>query len=259
VKDFPDHARVSYAKVAEYQSRGLIHFHAVIRLDGPEGPHDPAPNWGTSELIEHAIRAGVQTAKVTRELTIDGVTSTHMFVWGQQADIRAIRPADAADLEDDSGQISDRALAGYIAKYATKGTSTSEVPDRPIRSELDIANLHVHEHHRRMITAAWDLGSNPGLEFLRKWAHMLGFRGHFLTKSQRYSITFSTIRGERRTFQHLAALETAGIDPGTVLVINHWKHTGNGYRTDEERDIAGAIYERKRNHRKEKLEKEHTP
>jgi hypothetical protein len=88
---------------------------------------------------------------------------------------------------------------------------------------------------------------------------MLGFRGHFLTKSQRYSITFTTIRGERRTFQHLAALETAGIDPGTVLVINHWKHTGNGYRTDEERDIAGAIYERKRNHRKEKLEKEHTP
>ncbi|WP_337662296.1 replication initiator [Actinoalloteichus sp. AHMU CJ021] len=30
--------RVSYAKVAEYQQRGLIHFHAVIRLDGPAGP-----------------------------------------------------------------------------------------------------------------------------------------------------------------------------------------------------------------------------
>ena len=51
----------------------------------------------------------------------------------------------------------------------------------------------------------------------------------------------------------------SSIDPTTVLVINHWKHTGNGYRTDEERDIAGAIYERKRTHRREKLEKEHTP
>lgn len=30
--------RLSYAKVAEYQRRGLVHFHAVIRLDGPEGP-----------------------------------------------------------------------------------------------------------------------------------------------------------------------------------------------------------------------------
>ncbi len=32
---------VSYAKVAEYQQRGLIHFHAVIRLDGPAGPYTP--------------------------------------------------------------------------------------------------------------------------------------------------------------------------------------------------------------------------
>nr|WP_311132036.1 replication initiator [Nonomuraea gerenzanensis] len=36
--------RLSYAKVAEYQARGLVHFHAVIRLDGPDGPTDrPRP------------------------------------------------------------------------------------------------------------------------------------------------------------------------------------------------------------------------
>ena len=28
-------ASVQYAKVAEYQRRGLVHFHALIRLDGP--------------------------------------------------------------------------------------------------------------------------------------------------------------------------------------------------------------------------------
>lgn len=35
--------RVEYAKVAEYQARGVVHFHAIIRLDGPEGPgaHPP--------------------------------------------------------------------------------------------------------------------------------------------------------------------------------------------------------------------------
>ena len=42
-REFPDHARLSYAKVAEYQRRGLVHFHAVIRLDGPDGPADPPP------------------------------------------------------------------------------------------------------------------------------------------------------------------------------------------------------------------------
>ncbi|MEZ5175154.1 MAG: replication initiator [Acidimicrobiia bacterium] len=35
---FADHARVSYAKVVEYQDRGLVHIHVVVRLDGPSGP-----------------------------------------------------------------------------------------------------------------------------------------------------------------------------------------------------------------------------
>jgi len=34
--------RVAYAKVAEFQARGSVHVHAVIRLDGPDGP-DTAP------------------------------------------------------------------------------------------------------------------------------------------------------------------------------------------------------------------------
>ena len=38
-----DVASLQYAKVAEYQARGLVHFHALIRLDGPSGPGSPAP------------------------------------------------------------------------------------------------------------------------------------------------------------------------------------------------------------------------
>lgn len=36
-------ASLQYAKVAEYQARGLVHFHALARLDGPDGPGSPAP------------------------------------------------------------------------------------------------------------------------------------------------------------------------------------------------------------------------
>ncbi|MEU4245820.1 replication initiator [Amycolatopsis sp. NPDC026612] len=251
-KDFPAIARLSYAKVAEYQRRGLIHFHAVIRLDGPDGPHDPAPGWADNRFLERAVRAAAAHTRLTRHYMIDKVIGQHTFTWGKQVDVRPIRPAHAVAIEDD-GEISDRALAGYIAKYATKGTSTSEVPDRPVRSELAIAALDVHPHHRRMITTAWDLGGNGDLAFLRKWAHMLGFRGHFLTKSQRYSITFTALRGDRRTHQHLATLEAAGTHPDAVLVVNHWAYTGNGYRHHEEREIAEAIYEGKRQQRKEKL------
>ncbi|GAA4980340.1 hypothetical protein GCM10023257_18240 [Streptomyces hyderabadensis] len=41
--ELADVARLSYAKVAEYQRRGLVHFHAVVRLDGPDGPDSHRP------------------------------------------------------------------------------------------------------------------------------------------------------------------------------------------------------------------------
>ena len=43
VTAFRKQARVSYAKVVEFQARGLIHVHVPIRLDGPDGP-DTAPD-----------------------------------------------------------------------------------------------------------------------------------------------------------------------------------------------------------------------
>ncbi|WAL66616.1 replication initiation protein [Amycolatopsis cynarae] len=255
-KDFPQHARVSYAKVAEYQKRGLVHFHAVIRLDGPTGPDDPAPDWADTELLEHATRAAATTATVSKTFLINGREENHTFTWGNQIDLRVI--ANPGDVEDNHGHITDQALAGYIAKYATKGTSTSETPDRPIRSERDIDHLTVHPHHKRMIATAWDLGGNEDLTHLRRWAHMLGFRGHFLTKSQRYSVTFTQLRGDRRAWQHHAALQALGVEPGSVVVINHWNHTGNGHADDAERELAEAIYQRKRDNRTTN-KKEDTP
>jgi hypothetical protein len=47
--------RVSYAKVAEYQPRGVVHFHAIIRLDGPTGPTTAPPAWATVALLTVAI------------------------------------------------------------------------------------------------------------------------------------------------------------------------------------------------------------
>jgi hypothetical protein len=37
--------RVQFAKVAEFQRRGIVHFHALIRLDGPptDTEHYPPP------------------------------------------------------------------------------------------------------------------------------------------------------------------------------------------------------------------------
>ncbi|MBW0103219.1 replication initiator [Pseudonocardia sp. KRD291] len=251
VRDFKDHARLSYAKVAEYQRRGLVHFHAVVRLDGPDGPTTRAPAAITTDGLNDAIRDAVRAVCLTVERP-DGTPL--LLEWGSQVDIRPITSTAAARLEDDDGEITDTALAAYVAKYATKGTGKSEATDRPIRDIAHLRHLDITDHHRRLIETAWELG---GLDAyaelnLRRWAHMLGFRGHFLTKSRAYSTTFGAIRGERRTYrlgETLAALDTPA-EPGSVLVVNDWQVAQIGHRNDAEREIALGIAERRREQRR---------
>ena len=243
--------RVSYAKVGEYQRRGLIHFHAIVRIDGPAGPADPAPSWAHPDLIENAIRTAAAATVVRRTLpTTEGVEQPYRFTWGAQIDTRTIAPADTVALENEQGTITDAALAGYIAKYATKGTTASETADRPFRSEADIDAITTTAHHRLMMCTAWDLGDLPALGYLRRWAHMLGFRGHFLTKSKHYSTRFGELRTVRRHWQHQQLLDRLGVTDDEITVVNHWNHAGTGYDTDAERALASAIYQRQREQRK---------
>ncbi|GLV51278.1 hypothetical protein TBS_18480 [Thermobispora bispora] len=60
-----DQLIVSFAKVAEYQRRGVVHIHAVIRLDGPDGPTTPPPAWATLDLLTRAVRHAAQAVTVT--------------------------------------------------------------------------------------------------------------------------------------------------------------------------------------------------
>jgi hypothetical protein len=55
---FAAQVRVPFAKVAEYQRRGVVHFHAIIRLDGPAGPSTAPPTWATVGLLTAAIAQG---------------------------------------------------------------------------------------------------------------------------------------------------------------------------------------------------------
>lgn len=52
-----DVATVQYAKVAEYQLRGIIHFHALVRLDGPQDHRRVRPR-ATHDRRRHAGRPG---------------------------------------------------------------------------------------------------------------------------------------------------------------------------------------------------------
>ncbi|MFC8239398.1 replication initiator [Streptomyces chartreusis] len=228
-RTFRDHARVSFAKVAEYQKRGAVHFHAVIRLDGPEGGDTSPPAWATAELLTDAIRAAATAARIDGP-QIDG--RAHTFAFGRQLDVRPIRSADF----DDGQDLTERAVAAYIAKYATKGAETATgTLDRPIRFLAELAQARITDHARRMIRTAWTLGARAELADLRlrAWAHMLGFRGHFSTKSRRYSTTLGALRDARADWRRAQAAPPVPQDGETTLVLAHWVFAGTGLSAGE--------------------------
>ena len=136
-------------------------------------------------VLAHIIRTAVEQ---TAFLTKPHPANPHGWpiAWGTQLDVRPLRvPGDQA--------ITDTAVAGYLAKYATKGTDATGHTSKRITT--DTIDIYADDSHPgRIINAAWDLGSTEDYEGLRRWAHMLGFGGHFFSKSRRYSTTFRVLR-----------------------------------------------------------------
>lgn len=101
------------------------------------------------------------------------------------------------------GQVPNIAVASYLAKYATKSTEAVGT----IACRITADNLpfygNTRSHQGRLIRAAWHLGSHDAPDFsaLRRWAHMLGYRGHFATKSRRYSTTLRALRQARADYR----------------------------------------------------------
>ncbi|MFE6754651.1 replication initiator protein RepSA [Streptomyces sp. NPDC057684] len=226
-----EQSRLSFGKVAEYQKRGAIHFHAVIRFDGPEGPDTPPPAWATLALLTDAIRAAA--ARVRVDLDASGDHPARVFCWGDRLDVQPIKAF------GDGSEITEQAVASYVAKYATKAAETTGTVDRRIGNKEALVLLDVPDHPRRLIEACLDLHAAYPDRKLRDWAHMLGFRGHFSTKSRRYSTTLGALRQVRadyRAAQHRAALglpDPDEIPEETTLTLAHWTYAGHGHTPGE--------------------------
>ena len=111
-----------------------------------------------------------------------------------------------------------------------------------------------------LVRACWDLGGRPGLGALRlrKWAHMLGFGGHFSTKSRRYSTTLGALRRARVAYAirrrrgDALLLDAWGLpeDDQAVIVVASWTYVGAGYETEGERWLALSAAARARERRR---------
>lgn len=250
---------VRYVKVAEYQARGVIHYHALIRLDavagktlpGLEGSYAPPPPFFTADLLCDAITSAAAAVRVDADLP-QGTTLRLRF--GTQIDPRPIRQADG--LPGTGSQLSVAAVGNYIAKYATKVLDAPGVPDHSIRTRSAIDALSCSPHYKQMITTAWQLGGgthHPARTRLCKWAHMLGYGGHFLTKSRRYSTTFGQLRRARTEHRKRQRHPTGERDPWgrplderVVLVLSTFTYDGPGHTLTPGAQLALASAARAR-------------
>lgn len=241
-------ASVQFARVAEFQVRGLVHFHALIRIDGPDGPGSTAPIDGMTlaRVIAKAARAVEFVAP-----PIDAEDVARRLTWGMQLDVRVVR--DGTRTDDPAGPLTPEQVAGYLAKYATKDATSIRDQPRPHLKRLEET---CHELAGRAFAA--DRGTQYAL--LGKWAHMLGFRGHFSSKSRRYSVTLGRLRRARHRYRLLAArakrmgepLDIVNLeaellsDDETTLVVGSWFFQGTGWTSPGDEALALAAAARAR-------------
>ena len=219
--------RISYAKVVEYQRRGVVHLHVVVRLDEAEGRVSDAALPGPAALVG-AVRRAADAAFAPVPATRGGPCEAR---WGRQVDVRVI---------GGQGSVARGAVAAYVAKYATKSTDDSGVLDHRLRNLEDLRGRDLRSHLARLAATAWELGGRPELEALRlrAWAHTLGFRGHWLTKSRRYSTTFRALREARFAWR-----STSDPPLPDAVSMGAWRFAGRGWANSGDAWLADTAAE----------------
>jgi hypothetical protein len=205
-------------KAAEFQRRGVVHFHVVIRVDGPGDPGTDPPRGCTAAMLERVVRSAAGEIELEAE--------AGPIRWGREI---VVVPLDAAEV--------GRA-AGYVAKYATKATEAAAggVLIRRMRNRSEVRALRVPRHAKQLVMAAWRAGRIRGLERARPWAHQFGYGGHTVTKSRDYSVTFTTLRAARAAWRagRSVSVWTSAVVRGTLV------YTGRGYLTPAAAWLAGG-------------------
>ncbi|MEV0801797.1 replication initiator, partial [Kribbella sp. NPDC050281] len=253
--------KLSYGKVAEMQARGVAHFHALMRLDGvnPLDPSliEPPACAATFAMLADAVRRAATTIRF-RSLPHPDNPDGWLIEWGTQLDVRPVRQAV-------DGAITETAVAGYLAKYATKGAEATGHSSTRLTNATVRRYATERTHAGRLVDACWRLG-RPGSDLdeaeaaknsgrlsyrrLQRWAHMLGFGGHFSTKSRQYSTTLKALRDARANWRRDHHRTADHTDVETTLIVGNFTYAGTGWKTIGDTLLANTAAAKAREHRR---------
>ena len=220
--------RLSYVKVVEFQKRGSVHLHALVRADLREDEHGPAPAGVDPDLLATALRVAAAEGQRPRA-RLDRRRPT-----------RVGHPA--RHHRRHRGRERRGRAAAYLAKYATKGTDEFGVLDHRLPSGI-CRDARLPEHLRALVATAWSLGGNEALADvgLQRWSHTCGFRGHFLTKSRRWSTTFGALRAERQRWRLAQRRDVQEQELEEAVTTSEWTFEGSGYLTAGDVCLARSV------------------
>jgi hypothetical protein len=224
-------ARVAYAKVAEFQARGLVHFHVIVRLDGAE---DRATTPGVAVSADELADAIRQAAARSSLIGDGGGGETVELRFGEQLHTHVL----ASGRDGDEGLCAEQ-VAAYVAKYSCKA-SHEQISGRGVEPDGWRAR-GVPEQLVRMAYGVLRLSERAGLRRLAGWMHMLGFRGHFVTKSRGYSTTLGELRSARAAYRANENHDAVVDEGDSTVVLSSWEYLGSGYLNPGDVLLAAGV------------------
>ncbi|MDO7868529.1 replication initiator [Nocardioides jiangxiensis] len=252
-----EHACVQYGKVAELQARGAIHFHGLLRLDGPKTTrgYEPAPAGIDAVVLCELIKEAAASVR----LEVPGATPDdvrRVLAFGAQIDVRTVHPGSRVD--DPDGPLTANQVAKYVAKYASKAASD----DAKQNDHFQRLRATAYALAERTRDAAEDWCARgetpPRYGEMSRWAHELGYHGHFASKSHVWGLTRTQLRRARQRVRileeqarrtgevlDLAAREAElyakeAVEDETTVVIAEWQYAGTGWANDAQTTLAIA-------------------
>ena len=221
-------ARLSYIKVVEFQRRGLVHLHVVLRADGGAGPSDPPPPW-----LDAARARRRCIARVVGEagVPVPGVEGTALrrARWGAQHDVRVL-------VADDDRPTPRPSPPTWPSTPPRRRTGRRGWPIRSGRRAQHRAP-RTAAPHLAMVTHG--LGARGPARAralrLRDHAHTLGYGGQFSSKSVRFSTTFGALRQARADYVRGES------DEADFDYDGEWRYAGRGYANPEADALAATL------------------
>jgi hypothetical protein len=229
--------RRRYIKVYEFQVRGVIHYHALIRLDGvnPDCPEAivPPPASITRTMFADAVRSAFQKTSYTTAPHPANGGNGWRIAWGDKGlDLRHVNAP--------GGEVNLAQVTGYIAKYTTKST---EVTGLTLR-RVDDLTIDIHAdpatHIGRLLRACWHLGDHPDWWRLRRYAHQYGYGGHIVSKSRGFSVTLGFIRLQRTIWRRTQGHPHLWDDETAARVISELGYHATGWITTGDALLANT-------------------